>query len=491
MLEKRSGLAAGVILAVSIAFTLNAWVSGWPEDTVSGHYYAYDDAEDGPPFAKPELDPMPQGPYSDYTIHDNPEATKLGRYHDEPKKIAMPDSFWYFGFWYEPGDELWFSPDGWLTFDDINNAFPYPPHQDPPFPLNHGPNALMAPLWQDNNPTLTEDTSSADNCQYYWHDTTDNVLWFEWYKVKGDATEETYTFLASLQLGGQKLLEEDDCGVKFSRHLIHFYYNTCSAGWDADNAATGFEDQTGDCGIHYEGEIDTEADSFHVVRMGYRNILDHDVGVTDIELPPPDEPPDIYHPGTPITVTATVENFGSHADSFPVRMVVWDVDSNVLLFENIQYVSFLDWCGNNEGNPYITYVTFPDYIYANTHHQTVTCCTELAGDECEEDDCDVVHIGTCAVTDDLIPSLALDMSVYAGEQNINFTIPFSTRVELDVFDAAGRWVDCLADGYYSSGNHTVIWDGCDAADRKVSPGIYIVRLEAGEEILVRKLVILE
>ncbi len=245
-----------------LAIPAHAWVAEPTEET--GYYYMYDDQSD-PPFDYPELPPLP----TYVAIWDNPEAHKLAPYSDTPFRWHMPDSFWYYGQWYEPGDNLWFSSDGWVSFDPAAEgcSFPIPPPAIPPFPVTDVPNAVIAPLWQDMNPTQTPDPTD-ENRFYYLYDTDDKNLIIEWYRIQGHASTHEYTFEVVLQMGGQdKLVTNRDSEVVFSYHFIEFLYNTSSAGWTAENGATGFEDQTGTHGITYPAE--NLADG-RVIRMGYK-----------------------------------------------------------------------------------------------------------------------------------------------------------------------------------------------------------------------------
>ena len=49
-----------------------------------------------------------------------------------------------------------------------------------------------------------------------------------------------------------------------------------------------------------------------------------------------------------------------------------------------------------------------------------------------------------------------------------------------MYDVAGRRVALLDDGHRGAGEHTLIWNGRDDAGRRVSPGVYVARLEAGD-----------
>lgn len=62
---------------------------------------------------------------------------------------------------------------------------------------------------------------------------------------------------------------------------------------------------------------------------------------------------------------------------------------------------------------------------------------------------------------------------------LRFRLPAPARVELAVFDAAGRRVVKLASRAFEAGDHAVAWDRRDDAGRRVGPGVYLARLKAG------------
>lgn len=64
---------------------------------------------------------------------------------------------------------------------------------------------------------------------------------------------------------------------------------------------------------------------------------------------------------------------------------------------------------------------------------------------------------------------------------LRFALPARAGVRLDIVDVSGRLVRTLADGAFEAGEHTLGWDGGDAAGRPAAPGLYFVRLEAGGE----------
>ncbi len=69
---------------------------------------------------------------------------------------------------------------------------------------------------------------------------------------------------------------------------------------------------------------------------------------------------------------------------------------------------------------------------------------------------------------------------------IRYTMPFDSHVSLSVFDVLGRYVTTLVDGVYPAGSHKVQLDASE-----LSSGIYIYRLEAGNEVLSNKMILIK
>jgi hypothetical protein len=71
---------------------------------------------------------------------------------------------------------------------------------------------------------------------------------------------------------------------------------------------------------------------------------------------------------------------------------------------------------------------------------------------------------------------------------IEFGVANAGPVELVVYDVAGRRVRMLVNEVLSAGRHERTWDGRDSAGSRAAAGVYILRLEAAERVLTRKLV---
>jgi len=227
-------------------------------------------------------------------------------------------------------------------------------------------------------------------------------------------------------------------------------------------------------------------------------LFSHDVGVIDMVWPePPDEPPDVYDEGSKITITATIENFGFHAEhDIHVRMEVRDLDSNnVELWHALKNIKFLDWRGNSAGNPHTIDVCFPTYdVLTDRHSQALSASTELVNDDCPDDDFEVRYLWYPGIAEgaEAFPecfALEIPGSTISDGCHVKFAVPHTSWVKLDVFDVDGRWVKSLENDVFEPGRHSYSWDRCDACGRKVATGVYLVRMEADGFDAVRKVVV--
>lgn len=65
------------------------------------------------------------------------------------------------------------------------------------------------------------------------------------------------------------------------------------------------------------------------------------------------------------------------------------------------------------------------------------------------------------------------------------------RVEIRVYDVAGRRVRTLVSGEATAGSRQVAWDLRDGDGKRVSSGIYFVRMELGEKCAIHRIVVLK
>jgi flagellar hook assembly protein FlgD len=66
------------------------------------------------------------------------------------------------------------------------------------------------------------------------------------------------------------------------------------------------------------------------------------------------------------------------------------------------------------------------------------------------------------------------------EATIELSLREEASVSLDVFDLTGRRVGTILDGVQPAGVRLVRWDGRGSHGAGLAPGIYILRLQAGD-----------
>ncbi|MBD3348130.1 MAG: DUF333 domain-containing protein [Candidatus Eisenbacteria bacterium] len=75
---------------------------------------------------------------------------------------------------------------------------------------------------------------------------------------------------------------------------------------------------------------------------------------------------------------------------------------------------------------------------------------------------------------------------------IRYELPAARTVSLRIYDSAGRVVRTLVPlQRRSAGTHIIAWNGTDDAGKEVGSGAYFYRLEAGEDVLSRKMILLK
>lgn len=72
---------------------------------------------------------------------------------------------------------------------------------------------------------------------------------------------------------------------------------------------------------------------------------------------------------------------------------------------------------------------------------------------------------------------------------ITFSLPRTEHVTVDIYNIRGQKVRTLMDSPLSAGEHTIEWNSTDDGGSRVASGIYFCRLQAGENIISKKMVL--
>jgi hypothetical protein len=77
------------------------------------------------------------------------------------------------------------------------------------------------------------------------------------------------------------------------------------------------------------------------------------------------------------------------------------------------------------------------------------------------------------------------------ETIIKYDLPKKAEVSLKIYDISGKLVKTVVSGEKEAGYHSVVWDGTDDADRAVTSGVYVYRLETDDFDKTRKCLLLK
>jgi hypothetical protein len=75
------------------------------------------------------------------------------------------------------------------------------------------------------------------------------------------------------------------------------------------------------------------------------------------------------------------------------------------------------------------------------------------------------------------------------ETKIEYELAERSEVRLEIYNILGQKVRTLVNAAQTAGRYSVEWDGRDQNGKPVASAVYVYRLEAGEFVAVRKLVL--
>lgn len=100
--------------------------------------------------------------------------------------------------------------------------------------------------------------------------------------------------------------------------------------------------------------------------------------------------------------------------------------------------------------------------------------------------------GLSAVPSSAAPSLDLSLAPNPANPRvvIQWSLPRAGRLQVDVFDIAGRRIRNLVDGNRPSGEGSVAWDGCGRDGRAMSSGVYLVQVRTADRTETRRVALI-
>jgi hypothetical protein len=456
---------------VGFVATLGGVVSSGPCGPDAYGYYAYDAGDvatgQAPEYSWVEI----VGTGSIISAITNSDAATT--------TLTLPFTFRYYGVDYTT---ISVCSNGFLAMGSEDYRF----GDNSTIPNTHGPEAMIAPMWDDLDPSTAGDI-------YQWYDSGNHrwIVQFDGVAHYGGGNPETFEVI---------LYDPTYYPTTTGDGIILFQYQDVRV---IGSCTVGIENQTETTGIQYiynssydpcaapitNGsaiKFTTEPPDVPTVWLAVDGLaVDDSVGGNGDGFAQPDETIDLI---------VTLANNGS-GTATGTSATITTVDPDVTILDGSSTFGDIapGTTGDNVGSPFVVVIgTDPD-------EDTVEFDIHVSSGESRYDTWDVITLeldltGTGAEDGPLYLSFALRQNApnpFRDGTAIAFQLPQPERARLEIFDVAGRKVATVLERELPAGAHRVVWDGRDAAGNEVSAGIYFYRLEAGVDEGLRKMILLK
>lgn len=444
--------ASGYSVALPLALPAGLVNPAAPVGPDAYGYYAYDSADlfytERPAYAWRELSPLFGGTGTELVFNFDNEVKPM---------LALPFDFVYYG---QTVSSLRVSDNGWVSFDDAS-VFDF---YNWNLPNQHGNHSVIAPFY-DNLTTQTADSLAGSEYIdgiYTEYDAGAGSFTVEWSRVRHFRPEITdlQSFQVVLYDPAVHPTASGDGEIAF------FYRQVNNSDFARGYATVGMEDDTETIGLQL---------SYSGITTPGMLPLSPGLAVKLTTEPP------LYDAFRLDAFTATPATTGlalawSTRDARPVSgWRLWRATaSGEVLVAELPPSSF--GCADPGADPARDEV----YRLEALHPYDLVSSLGPFHSLIEEP-------GASALRLSLGQSLPNPMR---ESTRIDFALPAAGAIALKIYDASGRLLRTLVEGEAPAGPASRVWDGRDDAGRQVPAGIYFYRLQAGGEVLTRKLLVI-
>jgi hypothetical protein len=434
-------------------------------------YFAYDSGDiwSGQAPAYSWTDIAPPGPGSIISAITNQDAATT--------TLSLPFTFTYYGTDYT---NVSVCSNGFVALGTETYRF----GDNSQIPNTHGPDAMIAPFWDDLDPSDGGDI-------YEWYDSTNHrwIVQFDANVHWGGGNPETFQVV---------LYDPAYHPTATGDGEIVFQYETVSS---ASSMTAGIENPAQTTGIQYLYNS-TYAQAAEPIAAGQAILFTTE---------PPSSPPvwlvlrdvtvddsvggdgdGIAEPSESVLLVLDIENLGAGAAT-SVCAVVSSSSSDITITDDTACCASI---------ASLSTVTLDDdpialTIAASPDSGVVELELHLSSSDSRYDTWDVITLTldtTQTGIEGIEPRFALAQNApnpFSTGTRIAFQLPAPTDAELVVYNIAGRRVATLLSGELPGGPHTMEWNGTDDAGRRMASGIYFYRLTAGSHTDARKMILLK
>jgi flagellar hook assembly protein FlgD len=74
---------------------------------------------------------------------------------------------------------------------------------------------------------------------------------------------------------------------------------------------------------------------------------------------------------------------------------------------------------------------------------------------------------------------------------LRYDLPQNSMVTITIYDMLGRAINTIVNEVQEAGHQSIIWDGTNSSDNRVSSGVYIYQMEAGNFHSIKQMILLK
>ncbi len=435
-------------------------------------YYAYDRADSayGPAPGFDWYDIAPPGP-----------GNIISAITDEDAGVTTMGMFFDIRYYGTPYELITVNSNGFLAAGATDYRF----GDNSPIPDMHGPPNMIAPFWDDLDP-------SAGGDIYSWMDFANHRLIFQFDEVPIWGTSNTQTFQVIFYDENYYPTPTNDTQIKFQYQTVSMPYG-CTVGIENLLQSDGIQWLNDSVYSPHAAPVeDGAAILFTTVQPSDPEVTWLVLSDSSIDDSSGGNGDGIAQSGETIELMVEFSSEGG-TSAEGVTVLLSSAETTLSMVDSTAAIPDIPAGGSGSNSDPLTFVvseTVTDSVATLWARVSANGGAYTGAGRID------IHIDltSTGIEDDPVASVFNLRPGYpnpfAADTRLQLTLPAAERVVARVYSPAGRLVKTLVDTQLPAGEHFVPWDGTDERGNRVASGVYFVFAEAGADRASRKVVLL-
>ena len=354
-----------------------------------------------------------------------------------------------------------------------------------PIPDTHGPPNMIAPFWDDLDP-------SAGGDIYSWMDFANHRLIFQFDEVPIWSTSNTQTFQVIFYDENYYPTPTNDTQIKFQYQTVSMPYG-CTVGIENLLQNDGIQWLNDSVYSPHAAPVeDGAAILFTTVQPSDPDVTWLVLTDSSIDDSSGGNGDGLAQIGETIELTVEFSSEGG-TSAEDVSVLLSSAETSLSMVDSTATIPNIPAGGSRSNSDPLTFVV--TQAVSDTVATLWVQVTANGGTYTGAGRIDVrIDMTGTGIADDPVASVFALRPGYpnpfAADTRLQLTLPTAERVVARVYNPAGRLVKTLVDSKLPAGEHLVPWDGTNERGNRVPAGVYFVKLEAGADEALRKVVLL-